>query len=149
MRMTARSILLLCSVWLFVAGCAGAVAPTLPPEPTQLPTATAVVETTKPTIAPDDREYLFEYLMDAMVEVSVAQGWGPPTIPELIAACDALEKHQWDMDYDFFTDPVATVRTSTIAGTIYGGTEEVGNLSEKRGFARYHASDFCEDIRKT
>ena len=147
--MTPRSIILLCAVCLLVAGCAGETAPTLAPEPTAVPSYALALVTASPTLTPEERGDLYQVIMDAMVGVAAKGGWEPPTTAELVAACDTLEKHQWDMGYDFFTDPDLTLRTSSIAGGLFSSIRALGDITEKRGYDRYHASDFCRYLRET
>ena len=147
--MTPRSIILLCAVCLLAAGCAGETAPTLAPEPTPLPLDAPARVAANPTLAPEEMGDLYQVITDTMVEAAAKGGREPPTTAELVAACDTLEKHQWDMGYGFFTDPDLTVRASSIASGLAGGVRALGDITEKRGYGRYHASDFCQYLRET
>ena len=147
--MTPRSIILICAVCLLVAGCARETAATLAPGTTPLPPDPSVLVTANPTLTPEERDYLHQVLMDAMVGGVAKGGWEPPTTAELVAACDTLEKHQWDMGYDFFEDPDLTLRTSSVAGGIFRSVRTLGDITEKRGYDRYHVSDFCQYLRET
>ena len=147
--MTPRSIILLCAVCLLAAGCAGQTAPTLAPEPTPFPLDVPALVTASPTLTPEDRGELHQVIMDAMVGAAAKGGWATPTTAELVAACDTLEKHQWDMGYGFFTDPDLTVRASSIASGLAGSVRALGDITEKRGYGRYHVSEFCQYFRET
>ena len=147
--MTPRSIILLCAVCLLVSGCAGETAPTLAPEPTPLPLDAPALVTASPTLTPEERGDLYQVVMEGLVGGAAKGDWEPLTSAEVVAACDTLEKHQWDMGYGFFTDPDLTVRASTIASSLAGGVRALGDITEKRGYGRYHASDFCQYLRET
>ena len=147
--MTPRSIILLCAVCLLAAGCAGETAPTIAPEPTPLPSEPSVLLTASPTLTTEERGDLYQIITDKMVEAAAKGGWATPTTAELVAACNTLEKHQWDMGYGFFTDPDLTVRASSIASGLSGGVRALGDITEKRGYVRYHVSDFCQYLRET
>lgn len=149
MSVTPSTILLLCAVSLLVAGCARETAPTLAPEPTTLPSDAPALVTANPTLTPEERDDLYHVIMDTMVEAAAKGGWEPPTTAELVTACDTLEKHQWDTGYEFFMDPDLTGRTNIMASSLSGGVRALGNITEKRGYDRYHVSDFCQYLRET